>query len=86
MTASEPYHPTQSGHFAVTQYACLFPVDLEIKRGLSSFHCRMGIKWHDTELKSMSKERKLNKEVKKQPTVTPKERKAAKKAKKSQYR
>ena len=38
----------------------------------------------------MSKERKPNKEAKKKPTITPKERKAAKKskkeAKKSQYR
>ena len=30
----------------------------------------------------MSKERKTNKEVKKKPTLTPKERKAAKKSKK----
>ncbi len=38
----------------------------------------------------MSKERKTNKEVKKKPTMTPKERKAVKKSKKegmeSQYR
>ena len=49
-----------------------------------------GSKWYGYGANSMSKERKTNKEVKKKPTMTPKERKAVKKSKKegmeSQYR
>jgi len=49
-----------------------------------------GSKWYGYGANSMSKERKTNKEVKKKPTMTPKERKAVKKSRKegmeSQYR
>jgi len=45
--------------------------------------CRiMQPEWHLCGAISMSKERKSNKEAKKKPALTPKERKAAKRAKK----
>ena len=46
------------------------------------FHRIIGLKWYEQGANSMSKDRSPNKEGKKQPTMTPKERKAAKRAKK----